>query len=120
MIVQADVPVRDDGETQPGGSERTAGVLGARQHVERERRDERGRELLRIESGARRGKKDRCAVTAQQRERRLVAPFVRARNVIRDLGAERVKDLRAGPLDSLRREGVPEPADGSRSVTSVP
>jgi hypothetical protein len=112
MIVQADVPIRDDCESQTGGRERTASIRRARENVERERRDERGRELLRIERSICRAEKDPRAVTPEPRERHRIASFVRPRNVVRDLGAERVQHLRAGSLDPPRREGVAEPADG--------
>jgi hypothetical protein len=112
VIVQADIPVRDDGEPQPGRRQRAARIGGTGQLVERESRNERGRKLRRIEPRVRGGEEHRRAVPPQQREGRLVAPLVRARHVIRDLGTKRGQHLRLAPLDSTRRESLAQPAHG--------
>ena len=53
VVVQADVPVRDDGEPEPCGRELDAGGARARQLLERQRRHERGREVVGVELGPR-------------------------------------------------------------------
>jgi hypothetical protein len=108
VVVQADVPVGDDGEPKSGGCERPACVRRARQLLELERCDERRRELGRVDRRTGCVEEDVRAVLPQQRERRLVASLVRAHDVELDLGAERGTCLLLRPRDPVRGERRPE------------
>ena len=113
VVVQADVPVRDDREPEPGGRELEAGVARARQLHESQRRHERRRELVWVELGLERLEEDACTVAAKERERRFIAAFVRARDIERDFRLERALHIAGAALDAngprARRAG---PAPG--------